>query len=180
MQRLSNLYVLKTAIRSILKAAFFPAVFLVFLSSCVVLRSNESNKVENSNKSLSRKLTLVSPLSTPFTMTQKFKSSSGKKHKGVDLASKKGTPIFSAEDGRVIYAGRKFSGYGKMIMIDHGQGIATLYSHLDSYKVTSGQNILKKQLVGTMGRTGRATGVHLHFEVMENKIPVDPEKYIKF
>ena len=67
-----------------------------------------------------------------------------------------------------------------MILIDHGKGVSTLYSHLNRFFVHSRQKVYKRQVIGTMGRTGRATGTHLHFEVMEDKIPIDPELYIRF
>lgn len=97
----------------------------------------------------------------------------------MDLAGKKGSPIFAVNKGRVIYQGQRFSGYGKMVMIKHANGVTSLYSHLNKIFVNAGQIVTGGQLVGTMGRTGRATGVHLHFELMQNMEPVDPEKYIK-
>jgi len=111
-------------------------------------------------------------------MTQKFRPLSNPSHQGVDLAGSKDSPIFTAAAGRVVYVGRKFSGYGKMILIDHGDGVSTLYSHLNKFYVNAGQTVHGRQIIGSMGRTGRATGVHLHFEVMLNKNPVDPENYI--
>jgi len=149
------------------------------LSSCVSLKSKNRSRVDTSNFSGPR-IKLVSPLSTNYTLTQRFRPAKNRKHQGVDLAGKKGSPIFSAGSGRVVYSGRKFSGYGKMVLIDHGKGVATLYSHLNKRFVKSGQRVHKKQILGTMGKTGRATGVHLHFEIMEDKIPVNPEIYIRF
>lgn len=119
------------------------------------------------------------PISTAYTVTQRYRPSKNKKHTGIDIAGKKGSPIFSVASGRVVYQGRRFSGYGKMILIAHDKGISTLYSHLNDIFVHAGQRLSRGQLIGTMGRTGRATGVHLHFELMENKIPVNPEKYIR-
>ncbi len=67
-----------------------------------------------------------------------------------------------------------------MILIQHDKSISTIYSHLNKIFVKSGQNIKRGQLIGTMGSTGRTTGVHLHFEFMKNKKTVNPEKYIQF
>ena len=107
-------------------------------------------------------------------LTQKFKSGS-KRHQGIDLASRKNTPIYATEDGVVIYVGREFSGYGKLLIIEHqGDRWASFYAHLNTYKVKEGQRVRRGQLVGLMGRTGRATGVHLHFEIRHNRKPVDP------
>ena len=150
------------------------------LSSCVTFDDGHHLGPKGSQASLKPRLKLVSPLKTKYKVTQRFKPKRNRQHQGIDLASKKGTPIFAAGDGRVVYAGRKFSGYGKMILIDHGKGVATLYSHLNKFFVRSNQRVHRRQMIGTMGRTGRATGVHLHFEVMEDKTPIDPEWYIRF
>jgi len=120
------------------------------------------------------------PITTRYRLSQKFKPKSNPKHKGVDLAGKKGSPIFSVKKGRVIYQGQRFSGYGKVVMIKHGNGITSLYSHLNKIFVSAGQIVTGGHLIGTMGRTGRATGVHLHFELMQNMEPVDPQRYINF
>jgi murein DD-endopeptidase MepM/ murein hydrolase activator NlpD len=120
------------------------------------------------------------PVTNRYTVTRGYHLNKSSKHLGIDIAAPLGTPIFSAASGRVIYQGRRFSGYGKMILIAHDKRISTLYSHLNKIFVKAGQSVKGGQLIGAMGRTGRATGVHLHFELMEAKIPVDPEKYIKF
>ena len=143
-----------------------------FAVSCVSRRHAPSSPSPKIN------VTLQTPITTSYVMTQKFRPLSNPSHQGVDLAGSKNSPIFTAGAGRVVYVGRKFSGYGKMILIDHGGGISTLYSHLNKFFVRSGQQVHSRQIIGAMGRTGRATGVHLHFEVMVNKIPVDPERYI--
>jgi murein DD-endopeptidase MepM/ murein hydrolase activator NlpD len=99
-------------------------------------------------------------------------------HWGIDLASNKGTPILAAEKGVVIYTGRAFHGYGRLIVIEHGSDWATMYGHLDKIAVKEGQEVEKGQVVGQMGRTGRATGVHLHFEVRHFRQPVNPLAYL--
>lgn len=159
----------------------FSSLFIVFLCSFSLLVSCISRNVEkNSNRPFKSngKVVLQTPLTTSYVMTQKYRPLSNPSHQGVDLAGSKNSPIFTAAPGRVVYVGRKFSGYGKMILIDHGGGVSTLYSHLNKFYVNSGQHVHGRQIIGAMGRTGRATGVHLHFEVMINKLPVDPELYI--
>ncbi len=111
-------------------------------------------------------------------LTQKFKNYRGKKHFGIDLAARKNTPIFSAEQGKVIYAGSGFSGYGQMLIIEHNNNWATLYSHFSQIKVRQGDWVVKGQRIGLMGKTGNATGVHLHFEVRRNKKPVNPLEFL--
>ncbi len=95
-------------------------------------------------------------------------------HLGIDITAPKGTPILSAQRGSVVYAGRDFRGFGKMVLIESGQGWATIYAHLDQILVSEGQQVSQGETIGTMGRTGRATGVHLHFEIRKDKGPVDP------
>lgn len=107
-------------------------------------------------------------------LTRGFLPNKRRPHLGVDLAAPKGTPILAAQNGMVIYAGRDFRGYGKMVLIESGNGIATLYAHFDKIYVSEGQRVHNGEVLGAMGRTGRATGVHLHFEVRKDRGPVDP------
>lgn len=95
-------------------------------------------------------------------------------HYGLDLASNKGTPILASTRGTVLYVGKDFRGYGKMILVEGANGWATIYAHLDKILVSEGQTLRRGQVIATMGRTGRATGVHLHFEIRHNKVAVDP------
>lgn len=95
-------------------------------------------------------------------------------HLGVDFAGTRGTPIFSAHEGLVIYAGRAFKGFGKLVIVEYDDQWATLYAHLDKILVKQGQVVSQGQTLGKMGRTGRATGVHLHFELLHNQRPIDP------
>ncbi len=107
-------------------------------------------------------------------VTQTFKGGRHK-HDGVDIAGKKNTIIYAAESGKVIYTGRDFNGYGKLVIIEHkGDTWASFYAHLNRFKVREGQRVFKGQPIGLMGRTGRATGVHLHFEIRYNLRPIDP------
>lgn len=99
-------------------------------------------------------------------------------HYGLDLAAKKGTPILASESGVVIYVGKGFSGYGKLIVIEHNDTWATLYSHLNKFNVKEGDRVQRGQKIAEMGRTGRATGVHLHFEIRYNRQPVNPLMYL--
>ena len=99
-------------------------------------------------------------------------------HLGIDLAAKRGTPIFAAHDGTVIYVGKEFRGFGKMIMIEGKGGFATLYAHLVRARAKEGQIVRQGDLIGDMGKSGRATGVHLHFEIRTASGPVDPLQYL--
>ncbi|WII71034.1 M23 family metallopeptidase [Bdellovibrio sp. 22V] len=107
-------------------------------------------------------------------MTRGFLPNKKRPHLGIDLAAPKGTPILASQSGTVIYAGREFRGYGKMVLVESGEGWATLYAHFDKILVSEGQKVRQGEVIGAMGRTGRATGVHLHFEIRKNKGPIDP------
>ncbi len=102
-------------------------------------------------------------------------------HTGLDIAGPNGGAIHAADGGEVIFAGWK-GGYGKAIMINHGnrngQNLVTLYGHLSSISVSPGQSVSKGQVIGAEGSTGYSTGPHLHFEVRVNGAPVNPMGYL--
>lgn len=111
-------------------------------------------------------------------LTQKFKPSGAKRHWGLDLAARKNSPIYAAHYGRVVYTGQGFSGYGKLIIIEFGDTWASFYSHMSKILVKTGDWVNQGDKIALMGRTGRATGVHLHFELRKNKKPVNPLTYL--
>lgn len=95
-------------------------------------------------------------------------------HKGIDLAAPRGTAVMASHEGKVIYTGKGFKGYGKMIMLESPTGWATLYGHLDKIIVSEGMNIKQGEVIGALGNTGRSSGPHLHFEIRKLDGPVDP------
>jgi murein DD-endopeptidase MepM/ murein hydrolase activator NlpD len=97
-------------------------------------------------------------------------------HKGIDFAADHGSDIFASADGTVVFAGSRGK-HGKSVVIDHGYGLQTHYSHLSAFKVAAGDKVLRGQVIGNAGDTGLTTGVHLHYEVRYLGIPQDPEKY---
>jgi murein DD-endopeptidase MepM/ murein hydrolase activator NlpD len=99
-------------------------------------------------------------------------------HTGIDIAGKLDDPVNPTMDGTVIYAGEIFWGYGKHIIIDHGNNLQTIYAHLDKIYVYKGQKVTTTQTIGGQGRTGWATGVHLHFQVNVYGIPVNPRVFL--
>ena len=100
-------------------------------------------------------------------------------HTGIDLGAPLGTPVYAARAGTVVAAGWD-GGYGLRLILQHAQGLSTLYAHLSSYLVELGQSVAAGQQIGAVGSTGYSTGPHLHFEIRENGMPVNPRKYIAF
>lgn len=97
-----------------------------------------------------------------------------KYHSGIDFAAPSGTEVFAPGDGIVVKTESNHWGYGNMVTIDHGFGYKTRYAHLLKFAVREGQKIKRGQLVGFIGSTGKATGPHLHYEVLKNDTHVDP------
>lgn len=101
-------------------------------------------------------------------------------HTGIDLTASTGTPIYATGDGVVSVAGRNpegYSGYGVVVEIDHGFGFRTLYAHMSTTMVKSGQKVKRGEQIGTVGSSGMSTGAHLHYEVILNGKKVDPVFY---
>jgi murein DD-endopeptidase MepM/ murein hydrolase activator NlpD len=98
-------------------------------------------------------------------------------HAGVDIPGPVGTPIYATADGMVDHADRQ-GGYGNMVEIDHGKGIATRYGHLSKILVSDGQKVTRGQLIALMGSTGRSTGPHLHYEVRIDGHAVNPVPFL--
>ncbi len=97
-------------------------------------------------------------------------------HNGMDFTGKIGTPIYATGNGKIISA-KKENGHGKRIIIDHGFGYKTFYSHLDEYNVKKGQKVKRGDVIGYLGNTGVSTGPHLHYEVHKNDKANDPVNY---
>lgn len=98
-------------------------------------------------------------------------------HKGVDIAAPRGTPINSAAEGKVVFAGWS-KGYGNMVVIEHADGRQTRYGHADKLFVTEGETVSAGQNIAAVGSTGKSTGPHLHFEIMENGHQINPLNFI--
>lgn len=131
------------------------------------------------NASIVDELHLRWPVQSP-RITQGFKTGDRRhRHQGIDLGGTKNTPIYAAHDGKVIYTGRGFHGYGKLIIVESPYGYATFYAHLNTINTKEGKFVTAGEKIGGMGRTGRATGVHLHFEVRIAEVAVNPLSYLK-
>jgi murein DD-endopeptidase MepM/ murein hydrolase activator NlpD len=100
-----------------------------------------------------------------------------KMHNGIDFAAEIGTPIYATADGKVLKVDVKFSGYGKLVEIDHGFGYHSRYAHMHGFAVREGQNVKRGDLIGYVGNTGLSTAPHLHYEVIINGVQVNPVHY---
>lgn len=103
----------------------------------------------------------------------------GTGHKGVDILAPEGTPITAAREGTVVYSDNKLSGYGNLVIIDHGDNIATVYGHNRVNLVRVGARVRRGAVIAHVGQTGNATTPHLHFEVRRGQSPVDPMPYLR-
>ncbi len=108
--------------------------------------------------------------SDPFSGGQAF-------HTGVDISGPLGSPVRATADGVVVQA-EYSSGYGRLVVVDHGRGVQTLYAHLARIDVISGQEIRRGETVGALGKSGRVTGPHLHYEVRVGGNPVNPYSFL--
>jgi murein DD-endopeptidase MepM/ murein hydrolase activator NlpD len=99
-------------------------------------------------------------------------------HSGIDIEAPYGSPVRAAADGEVTGT-TMGAGYGRQIVLSHGHDLVTLYGHLSAMAVVPGQHVMRGQVIGYVGQSGRATGPHLHYEVRVHNVPVNPHKYLR-
>lgn len=102
----------------------------------------------------------------------------GEFHKGIDISAPMGAPIRATGDG-VVKSAEMVNGYGRQVVIDHGHGIETTYAHMSGFAVVAGQTVVRGEVIGYVGHSGRTTGTHLHYEVKIRNTPVNPHKYLR-
>jgi murein DD-endopeptidase MepM/ murein hydrolase activator NlpD len=117
------------------------------------------------------------PVSSPFGTRHDPFNGRLARHTGLDIPAQYGTPILASGGGRVVFSGRR-GAYGQAVVIDHGDGLATLYGHASRLLVKTGDVVLPQQKIALVGSTGRSTGPHLHFEVIRNGNRVEPRQYL--
>lgn len=123
---------------------------------------------------------VVGPISSSFGQREDPVTGNGEGefHKGVDITALMGTPIRATAAGVVKSAGMA-NGYGREVVLDHGHGIETCYGHMSGFAVLSGQTVVRGQVIGYVGHSGRTTGNHVHYEVRVRNTPVNPHKYLR-
>ena len=102
----------------------------------------------------------------------------GEFHTGIDISAPIGTPIRATADG-VVKSAAMESGYGREVIIDHGHNLETCYAHMSGFAVMAGQTVVRGQVIGYVGMSGRTTGAHVHYEVRIHNAPVNPHKYLR-
>ena len=145
-----------------------------------VTTSSKATKVTKVSNVNGIKFT-VKPVSGIITSRFGRRSSPGgigsTNHKGLDIAASCGTAIYATASGTVEFSGYKGS-LGRLVIINHGSGVKTYYAHCNGLNVSSGQKVGAGAKIATVGKTGAATGYHLHFEVRVNGVSVNPQNYI--
>jgi lipoprotein NlpD len=111
-------------------------------------------------------------------LTSKFGNRNGRHHDGIDIGARKGTPIVSAADGKVMFSGWGPTGYGLMVIIKHKNNLTTVYAHNSHIHVHKNQLVKQRQKIASVGSTGRSTGPHLHFEVRNDSHAYNPLQYL--
>lgn len=99
-------------------------------------------------------------------------------HEGIDIRARKGSPVFAAKAGRVIYSARRIHGYGNMVVVRHSDGTSTVYAHNKRNIVHRGQLVTQGQQIAEVGSSGKSTGPHVHFEIRRGELPQDPLLYL--
>jgi murein DD-endopeptidase MepM/ murein hydrolase activator NlpD len=112
------------------------------------------------------------------TVSSGFGKRSGARHAGIDILAPAGAEVRAASPGNVESTGKRKRGYGNVVILDHGEGITTLYGHLETIRVQSGETVPAGAVIGTIGRSGNATTHHLHFELRVDGEAVDPVPYL--
>lgn len=121
---------------------------------------------------------VIGRITSSFGERQDPFNGEGAFHAGIDIATAYGQPVRATADGVVLKAAFG-NGYGREVMLDHGNGIETLYGHLSGFAVTAGERVTRGQVIGYVGSSGRSTGPHLHYEVRIHDTPVNPHRYMR-
>jgi murein DD-endopeptidase MepM/ murein hydrolase activator NlpD len=148
------------------------------ISERKIKKASENNSKNSSTKNQQKKK-YIKPVSGK--VTSKFGDiKDGMQNDGIYIKAPRGTPVKATDSGTVIYAGNKLGeGYGNVVIINHNDGLVTSYAHLNDITVKKDSNVIAGQKIGTVGSTGDVNGPTLYFEMLKNKKPIDPGKYLE-
>lgn len=135
------------------------------------------NRFSPQTPSLDWQWPVQGPSGSAFGLKRFFNDEPRAPHSGIDIKAKTGTPVVSSAAGEVVMAQDLFFN-GQTVIVDHGQGLLSLYCHLSAIAVKPGQQVQGGQRLGNVGQTGRATGPHLHFSVSLNGVRIDPDLWL--
>ena len=142
-------------------------------NSMAKMDGSEKGKTPPSNSAKSKSVGFIWP-TDKGVMTSGFGMRHGRHHDGIDIGVPSGTPVFAVADGEILFA-EYFSAYGNLILIKHKNGLFTAYAHNRKFLVSKGQKVKQGQTIAESGKTGRATGPHVHFEVhKKGGVKIDP------
>lgn len=117
---------------------------------------------------------LLWPVPTQKKVSSKFGKRWGRKHEGIDIPARMGAAIVAVDDGVVVYSGNGVGGYGNLTVVSHNNGIYSVYAHAKKNMTRKWQRVSRGEVIAKVGKTGRATGPHLHFELRDAGRAVDP------
>jgi len=123
---------------------------------------------------------VIGPISSSFGQREDpvTRNGEGEFHTGIDISVPRGTPIRATADG-IVKSATMQNGYGREVIIDHGNNLETCYAHMSGFAVMEGQTVVRGQVIGYVGMSGRTTGANLHYEVRIHGTPVNPHKYLR-
>jgi len=147
------------------RGLFLISLLAVVVQGCASSRPGDQTRVVPSGWPVARDLAVI---------TSSFGASrGGSRHEGIDLSAPAGAQVKSTADGVVSFAGRS-GDFGRLVVIDHSDGWQTRYAHLKKIKVAKGKTVARGIVVGTVGKSGNATGYHLHYEIRRHGKAIDP------
>ena len=143
-----------------------------------VVNYSSSYTIASSNVKMDLGISLIKPISSGYTITSRYGSRWGSTHTGLDIAAPSGTTIYAAASGTVSTIQSLSGSYGNYLIINHANGVQTLYGHCNSILVSTGETVSQGQAIATVGATGNSTGPHLHLEIRLNGTTLNPQNYL--
>jgi len=143
-----------------------------------VVNYSGSYTIASSDVKMDLGISLIKPISSGYTITSRYGARWGGTHTGLDIAAPTGTTIYAAAGGTVSTIKSLTGSYGNYLIINHGNGVQTLYGHCNSILVSEGQSVSQGQAIATVGSTGNSTGSHLHLEIRANGTTLNPQNYL--